>query len=33
MTTPSAQHASFTIDRVFDAPVALVYAEIGRAHV
>ena len=35
MSTPSAQHASFTIDRVFDAPVARVYAafstEEGKA--
>lgn len=26
MSTPSAQHATFTIDRAFDAPVAKVYA-------
>ena len=35
MSTPSAQHANFTIDRVFDAPVARVYAafatEAGKA--
>ena len=30
MTTPSAQHASFTIDRVFDAPVARVYAAFSN---
>ena len=35
MTTPLAQHATFTLDRIFDAPVARVYAafstEAGKA--